>query len=99
MNVYSEHTNVCFPQGIKSHPWYTGPLHPALSASLKQQQEEQAVRDGLRRATVSTTAMSHDTQNMAGDFQMIDLLVDMAQKHRWVLIDWECLSLASLLIS
>ena len=30
--------------------------------------------------------MSHDTQKMAGDFQMIDLLVDMAQKHRWAVL-------------
>jgi hypothetical protein len=69
-------------QGIKSHPWYTGPLHPALSAALQQQQEEQGLRDGLRRATVSTAVGSHDTQNTAGEFQMIDLLVDMAQKQR-----------------
>lgn len=45
----------------------------------------QTVREGLQRATVSLAANRHDTGvDGIGDFSTIDLMVDLAQKHRWV---------------
>lgn len=45
----------------------------------------QVLRDSLQRATVSLAANRHDTGlDGVGDFATIDLLVDLAQKHRWV---------------
>jgi hypothetical protein len=42
------------------------------------------LRDSLQRATVSLAANRHDTGvDGIGDFATIDLLVDLAQKHRW----------------
>lgn len=70
------------PQGIQAHPWFTAPLPEDLEAALALQAEEQALRDGLRRAAVSTAAGRHDTANNAGEFATIDLLVEMATTYR-----------------
>jgi hypothetical protein len=41
------------------------------------------MRDRMERATVSLAANRHDTASPGtGEFATIDLLVDLAQKHR-----------------
>ncbi|WIA14928.1 hypothetical protein OEZ85_001641 [Tetradesmus obliquus] len=70
-------------QGIKEHPWYTAELPPFLQQALDDLKLEQDMRDRMLRATVSLAANRHDTAAPdTGEFATIDLLVDLAQKHR-----------------
>lgn len=63
-------------------PRNCGALCPALLLSCFA--ILQTLRDNLQRATVSVAANRHDTaMGGTGDFATIDLLVDLAQKHRW----------------
>lgn len=62
----------------------TALLNPTLPTCLSTSHTHtQVLRDSLKRATVSIKANRHDTGvDGTGDFATIDLLVDLAQKHR-----------------
>lgn len=70
-------------QGIKQHPWYTAPLNDKLEQALSEMSQEQAARDSMTKAMVSTVVGRHDVANaMTGEYATIDTLVKLAQKSR-----------------